>query len=157
MQKEIKEENNLVNANDKIIYDNVIKKYPWIVELNQKCILSPDSDGFLCGLFMSNVLNWSIVGFYDGKVLTLKKGEVSKNCIYLDMEIFRNYVKSLGHHMVLYNKRNKPNNWFNFLNCIQPNNIRGYDAKTKFNLKYPLGAIHLILGIVGHTKNIEIQ
>lgn len=67
----------------------------------------PDTDGFLCGLFMFNVLNWSVVGFYDGKVLTLKKGEVSKNCIYLDMEIFRSYVKSLGHHMVLYNKRNK--------------------------------------------------
>jgi len=147
----------LVDANEKIIYNNVIKKYHWIVEPNQKCILSPDSDGFLCGLFMSNVLNWNIVGFYDGKVLTLKKGEISKDCIYLDMEIFRDYVKSLGHHMVLYNKRNKPNSWFNFSNCIQPNNIRGYDAKTTFNLKYPLGAIHLILGIVGHKKNIEIK
>lgn len=32
-----------------------------------------------------------------------------------------------------------------------------YDAKTKFNLKYSLGAIHLILGLVGYTKNIEIK
>jgi len=57
---------------------------------------------------MSNILNWNIVGFYDGKVLTLKKGESVKDCIFLDMEIFRNYVKSLGHHMVLYNKRQIP-------------------------------------------------
>jgi hypothetical protein len=106
---------------------------------------------------MSNFLNWDIVGFYDGKVLALKKGEESKDCIYLDMEIFRNYVRSLGHHMVLYNKKNKPKSWFNFSNCIQPNNIRGYDGKTTFKLKYPLGAIHLILGIVGYKKNIEIK
>jgi len=143
--------------NEKINYKEIIKKYPWILKKNQKCILSPDSDGLLCGLFMSNALNWSIVGFYDGKVLILKKGESVKNCIFLDMEIFREYVKSLGHHMVLYNKRHKPENWFNFSNCIQPNNIRGYDGKTLFKLKYPLGAIHLILGIVGHNRKIEIK
>jgi len=150
-------EHALVDKNDKIIYDNVIKKHPWILIENQKCILSPDSDGFLCGLFMSNVLNWHIAGFYDGKVLTLKKGENIRDCIFLDMEIFRDYVKSLGHHMVLYNKRKKPENWINFSNCIQPNIIRGYDAKTKFNQKYPLGAIHLILGIVGHNRKISIK
>jgi len=150
-------EEQLVDENDRIIYDNVIKRYPWIIQENQKCILSPDSDGLLCGLFMSNVLNWNVVGFYDGKVLVLKKGERTTDCIYLDMEIFRSSVKSLGHHMVLYNKRNKPISWINFSNCIQPNNIRGYDAKTTFNLKYPLGAIHLILGIVGHNKDKEIE
>ena len=147
----------LVDSKDRIIYENIIKKYSWIIKENQKCILSPDSDGLLCGLFMSNVLNWDIVGFYDGKVLTIKKGESVKDCIFLDMEIFRNYVKSLGHHMVLYNKKKMPKNWTNFDNCIQPNNIRGYDAKTSFRLKYPLGAIHLILGIIGHRKKIEIR
>jgi len=106
---------------------------------------------------MSNVLNWSVVGFYDGKALILKEGENVKDCIFLDMEIFRHYVRSLGHHMVLYNKKNKPKSWFNFSNCIQPNNIRGYDAKTTFSSKYPLGAIHLILGIVGHVRKIEIK
>ena len=95
----------LVDNEGRIIYDNIIKKYPWIVKENQKCILSPDSDGLLCGLFMSNILGWEIVGFYDGKVLTLKKGESVKDCVFLDMEIFRNYVKSLGHHMVRYNNR----------------------------------------------------
>jgi len=82
---------------------------------------------------MSDVLNWSIVGFYDGGVLMLKKDEKVKDSVFLDMEIFRNYVRSLGHHMVLYNKRNKTANGFNFDNYIQPNNIRDYDAKTKFS------------------------
>lgn len=143
--------------NEKIDYKEIIKKYPWIIKENQKCILSPDSDGLLCGLFMSNILNWNIVGFYDGKILTLKNGESVKNCVFLDMEIFRKYVKSLGHHMVMYNKKNIPKNWINFDNCIQPNNIRGYDGKTSFKLKYPLGAIHLILGIIGNNRKIEIK
>ena len=147
----------LEGRDHKINYDDLVKKYPWIIKKNQKCILSPDSDGLLCGLFMSNALDWDIVGFYDGKVLTLKKGESVKDCIFLDMEIFRNYVKSLGHHMVLYNKRQTPKSWFNFDHCIQPNNIRGYDATKSFNLKYPFGAIHLILGIVGHKMKIEIK
>lgn len=147
----------LVDGNDKIIYENVIKKYPWIIEKNHKCILSPDSDGFLCGLFMSKYLNWNITGFYDGKVLFLKDGENVRDCIFMDMEIFRNYVRSLGHHMVLYNKKHKPKTWFNFDNCIQPNNMRGYDARGKFRYKYPLGAIHLILGIVGYSMKIDIE
>lgn len=153
----VEKDTSCVDENDKILYDGLIKKYPWIVKENQKCILSPDSDGLLCGLFMSHALNWRVVGFYDGKVLALKKGESVKDCIFLDMEIFREYVRSLGHHMVLYNKRNKPKNWLNFSNCIQPNNIRGYDGKTTFPLKYPLGAIHLVLGIVGYQKKVDIK
>lgn len=144
-------------TNEQINYKKIISDHPWIIQKNQKCIISPDSDGLLCGLFMSDILGWNIVGFYDGKILILKKGENIKNCIFLDMEIFRDYIRSLGHHMVLYNKKHKPKNWFNFSNCIQPNNMRDYDGKTTFNLKYPLGAIHLVLGIVGHSRKIEIK
>jgi len=150
-------ENDALVENEKINYKNLIKRYPWIVQENQKCIVSPDSDGLLCGLFMSYYFNWKIIGYYDGKILCIKKDESVKDAVFLDMDIFRNYVKSLGHHMVLYNKKHKPKNWFNFDNCIQPNNIRDYDVKTKFNLKYPLGAIHLILGIASQVKEIEIK
>jgi len=108
---------------------------------------------YLCQI----ILTGKIIGFYDGKVPCLKNGETVKDSVFLDVDIFRGYVKSLGHHMVLYNKKHKPKNWFNFDNCIQPNNIRDYDAKTKFSQKYPLGAIHLVLGIAGHIKKIEIK
>jgi len=60
---------------DRVIdYAEVIKKYPWLIQRSQDCILSPDSDGLLCGLFMSHYLNWKIRGFYDGKILLLEKG-----------------------------------------------------------------------------------
>ncbi|GHV34237.1 hypothetical protein FACS1894178_1330 [Bacteroidia bacterium] len=147
----------LVDDSGKIIYENIIKKYSWIVAENQKCILSPDSDGFLCGLLMTAMFNWKVAGYYDGKILALEKGENVKNCVFLDMEIFRNYVRSLGQHIVLWNKKNIPANWSNFDNCISPNNIRGYDGKNHFPKKYPLGSIHLLLGIVGGVKKIEIK
>jgi len=96
---------NLVDKNGQIIYSNIISQYPWIVSSNQKCILSPDCDGFLCGLLMSAIFNWEIVGYYDGKVMFLKENENIKDCIFLDMEIFRNYIRSLGQHMLLWNKK----------------------------------------------------
>lgn len=58
----------------KIDYRELLKKYPWVVKYKQNCILSPDSDGLLCGLLMSHYLNWRICGFYDGKVLVTAGG-----------------------------------------------------------------------------------
>ena len=147
----------LVDENGRIIYENIIKQYSWIVKKNQKCILSPDSDGLLCGLLMSAVFDWKIVGFYDGKVMSILKNEKIDDCIFLDMEIFREYVKSLGQHMLLWNKKEIPANWTNFKDCISPNNIRNYDGKNNFSKKYPLGTIHLLLGIVGNFQKIEIK
>jgi hypothetical protein len=141
---------------DAIDYAEVIKKFPWLVKQNENCILSPDSDGLLCGLFASHYLNWKIRGFYDGKVMVLENGFKAKDCIFLDMEIFRKEVRSVGQHMVLFNKKRIPQNWSNFDDCLSANNIRGYDAKQTFPQKYPLATIHLLLGVVGHVKKIDI-
>ncbi|ODS40380.1 MAG: hypothetical protein A7315_08750 [Candidatus Altiarchaeales archaeon WOR_SM1_79] len=155
------------DENEELDYGALIKTHPWIVKKNAKCILSPDSDGLLCGLFMSHYLNWEVAGFYDGKILILKDGLKANNCVFLDMEIYRENIRSLGHHIVLFNKKRVPENWNNFRNCIQPNNIRGYDAystvilnnkkRKNFSLKYPLASIHFLLGIVGSVKDIEIK
>ncbi len=64
----------LQGRNDQIDYPEVIKRYPWIVSRGQNCILSPDSDGLLCGLFMSHFLDWKIKGFYDTKILVKEMG-----------------------------------------------------------------------------------
>ena len=134
---------------EQINYEWVIKRYPWIIKRGQNCILSPDSDGLLCGLFMSTYLDWKIKGFYDGKVMLVDKNISTKDCIFLDMEIFRKEIRSVGHHMAQFNKNKKPSNWDNFNNCIQPNNFRNYDGYNDFRLKYPLATIHLLIGIVG--------
>ncbi|MBI4116833.1 hypothetical protein HY449_03760 [Candidatus Pacearchaeota archaeon] len=152
-----REEKDLENKDVTINYQNLIKKYSWIIEENQNVILSPDSDGFLCGLLMSHFFNWKIVGYYDGKILILRDKLKAKDCIFLDMEIFRKEIRSLGQHMLLFNKKDKPSNWNNLDNCIQANNLREYDAKNNFPLKYPFGSIHLLLGIIGSIKEIEVK
>ena len=146
----------LAGRNDKLDYSELEKKYPWVFEKNHYCVISPDSDGLLCGLFMSKYLNWKIVGFYDGKVMLLKKGIPIAECIFLDMEIFRQHIRSSGHHMLLFNKRRKPANWNNFENCIQPNLMRDYDGYADFRLKYPLATIHLLVAIIGSKIEVKI-
>lgn len=135
---------------DRIDYDNLIKDYPWIVEKNRYCVLSPDSDGLLCGLFMSKVLGWKVVGFYDDKVAVINKDYLREDVVFLDGEIYRKEIKSFGHHMVSLNKRNIHPSWENFDECIQPNNLRNYDGKNDFRLKYPLATIHMLVSIVAY-------
>lgn len=146
----------LSEQNDQINYEEIISAYPWIIEKNQDCILSPDSDGLLCGLFMSKYLGWNIKGFYDGKVMLLDKDVTANNCIFLDMDIFRKNIRSVGHHMVQFNKNKKPSNWDNFDNCIQLNNLRNYDGYKDFRLKYPLATIHFLIGIIGSRTKLSI-
>lgn len=146
----------LADGTEQIDYEKIIRNYTWIIQKGQNCILSPDSDGLLCGLFMSTYLDWRIKGFYDGKIMLLEKNISAKDCIFLDMEVFRKDIKSVGHHMVQFNKNKKPSSWDNFNNCIQPNNLRDYDGYNDFRLKYPLATIHLLIGIVGSKIKLTI-
>ncbi len=148
--------NQYYTFSDRMDYTELIKNYPWIIEKDANAIVSPDSDGFLCGLLMTNFLGWKIKGYYDGKILLLEKGIRAKDCIFLDMDIYRSDIKSIGHHMVMFNKLRIPSGWQNFKNCLQPNNIRNYDFYKDFTLKYPLATVHLLLGILGAVKKIDI-
>jgi len=147
----------LVNKNGMLDYGALVEKYPWIIQRNRDCILSPDSDGLLCGLLMSHYLGWKIRGFYDGKILLIENGYKESDCVFLDMEIFRKDVRSIGQHMVMYDKNQLPKNWGNFENCISANNLRNFDTKHDFRLKYPFGTVHLLLGIIGNKLKVNIS
>ncbi len=139
----------------RIDYAEIIKQYAWAIEKNRLCVLSPDSDGFICGLLVTNFLNWRVVGFYDGKVLITQSGVNINDCSFLDIEINRAGVGSIGNHLVEYN-RSIPINNFNFQGCIQPNILRKFDGKNAFQRKYPFGTIHLLLGILQYGEIIDI-
>ncbi|MEK7561166.1 MAG: hypothetical protein AAB539_04410 [Patescibacteria group bacterium] len=138
-------------------YRALLERCPWVVERDGDCILSPDSDGLLCGLLMSHYLGWKVRGFYDGKVLVVADNFRPQNCVFLDMEIFRPNIRSIGQHMVMYDKSDLPPNWRNFDNCIAANNLRNYDFKNDFKLKYPLGTVHMLLSVLGQGQAIPIQ
>ena len=146
----------IANQYGVIEYSAVIDKYPWLVARNQNCVLSPDSDGLLCGLFTSYYLGWKIRGFYDGKICLLEKGFKAKDCIFLDMEVYRKEVRSVGQHMVMFNRDRLPSNWRQFEKCAAINNIRNYDGYHLFRLKYPFGTFHFLIGILGTKEKIDI-
>lgn len=136
---------------------SIIKRYPWIKGENQKLIISPDSDGFLSSLLLTNYFNAEVVGYYDCKVMLCDKNVDPKECTFVDLDIFCRDIKSVGHHMVCYNKDKKPNNWFNYDNCIQLNNLRNFDSKHNFQQKYPFATIHFLLSLLETVKKIEIS
>lgn len=135
---------------DRIDYDNLLVTYPWINERDRYCVLSPDSDGLLCGLFMAKFRGWKTVGFYDDKIGIINNSYLKEDLIFLDGEIFRKAIKSVGHHMLKLNK-NKTVDFSGFDNCIQPNLLRNYDGKHNFQLKYPLATIHFLVSIIAYA------
>lgn len=142
------------SQNNTINYADLIAQHPWITTKDHYCVISPDSDGFLCGLLVTNFLNWEVAGFYDGKILISKSGVDFNKCIFLDVEINRQGVRSIGNHLVEFNRNLIINN-HNFDECIQPNILRGFDGKITFQRKYPFGTIHLLLGILQESKVVE--
>lgn len=136
--------------NDRADFDMILEEYPWINEREHYCVLSPDSDGLLCGLFMSRFRGWRVVGFYDDKIGVISKDHLKEDIIFLDGEIFRKNIKSVGHHMLKLNK-NRNVDLSGFEQCIQPNLLRNYDGKHDFRLKYPLATIHLLISILAYA------
>lgn len=139
-------------------FAELLSAHPWLTKPRVKCILSPDSDGLLSGLFMSHHFGWEVVGFYDTKVLVLRSDLTcrSDDVAFLDVEVFREGVQSMGHHMLALRSARVPPHWDTaFAKCVNPHLFRGYDAKS-FRLKYPLANIHLLLAIVGSQQHIEI-
>ena len=140
---------------DTLNYETVVKQFPWIMREGEHCVVSPDSDGFLSALFMSQHLDWKVKGFYDGKVLLIEKGIDPSSVVFLDVEIYRKGVRSVGQHMLLPNKNRLPPNWSNFENCISANNLRLFDAHRHFQNKYPFGTIHLLILILGSVMELR--
>ncbi len=141
---------------DRLDYNQLLLDHPWITQPGLSCVLSPDSDGMLCGLLMTNALGWNVAGFYDGKVLILRDGLKPKDCVFLDIEINRPDVRSVGHHLMVWSNRilpRVPN--FNLASCIQPNNLRGIDGRDSFQRKYPFGTIHLLVSILYESGVLE--
>ena len=136
--------------------EEIIKKNPWIIKDKQKLIISPDSDGFLSALLYLNYFDAEVVGFYDGKVMLVPPEINPKDCLFLDMDVYCKDIKSVGHHMVSFNKNKLPSNWNNYDNCIQINNLRNFDKTHDFQKKYPFATVHFLLCLLDHTKKIVL-
>jgi len=125
-------------------YQNVLEKYPWLIEPRQNVILSYDTDGWVTGVLLAEILDWKIVGYYDSERLILKNGVRTDDCVFIDVEIFRSAKKSFGHHLIIYDFNNLPNDFAaRTTNCFNPNFYRRFDKRSSYTRKYPLATFHL--------------
>jgi hypothetical protein len=146
----------VLSADDLFDPEVVIAQHPWLVEEGLSCVISPDADGQLCGLFLSNLLKWHVRGFYDGKALVVDHRVDPNECVFVDVEIFRRGVRSFGNHMLLFNANRKPDDWDNrFENCFAINNWRDHDRRV-FNRKYPFASIHFMLVVLAARHEIAL-
>ena len=111
----------------------------------------------LSALLYLNYFDAEVVGYYDGKVMLSKENVDPKDCLFLDMDVYNKNIKSIGHHMVCYNKNKLPNNWYNYDNCIQINNLRNFDKTKDFQRKYPFATIHFLLALLSNVKEIKLS
>ena len=148
--------NEVLSTTDLFDANAAVGSYPWIIEDNHDCVISPDCDGLLCGLFLSHFQGWHIRGFYDTKALVLDHCVDPKKCIYADVEIFRENVRSFGNHMVLFNANHKPPTFdAQFNSCFSINNWRGHDRRV-FRRKYPFASIHALLAVAATRHKITL-
>jgi hypothetical protein len=135
--------------------EKIKKVYPWAFIKNQNMVIGDDLDAIISSCFLHHYLGWEIKGFYVkyNKLFIEKELKNWEDCIFVDLDIAQNNIKSIGHHILQINSNDSLSN-IGHNNSLNPNILRGKTMET-FRTKYPLGTIHFLMWI--HQKNIPID
>lgn len=124
-------------------------KHAWLAPSRDalNLIIGDDLDAALSAvLFLSRHPHAKIIGVYS-KYQTVYYSAAcawqdALNAIWLDLDIYHAPCKSLGHHIVRLNARDKLEGLNNSLNL---NDLWGKALDKNFDEKYPLGTIHFLM------------
>ena len=124
-------------------------KHPWLAPNRDalNLIIGDDLDAALSAvLFLSRHPNAKIIGVYS-KYQTVYYSAACNwnetlNALWLDLDIYHAPCKSLGHHIVRLNARDKLDGLNTSLNL---NDLWGKALDKNFDEKYPLGTIHFLM------------
>ncbi len=137
----------------KLDWERLLTEQVWLQQTDLPMVVSPDFDGLLCALLMIHHRNWHLCGFYDGRKLTLTMPPTHiRTFVFLDMEIYRPSVRSVGNHLLQLNRRTALPN---FTHTVNPNLLRGITAH-EFDRKYPFATFHFLLVLLTHM-GVNIQ
>jgi len=111
-------------------------------------IIGNDLDALLSAALLKERYGWDVAAVYDYRQLWVDQRisdsviEKLKSGVYLavDLDIYRNAVPSIGHHILQLTGADRLEQHDQTLN---PNFIFGVDCR-KFRSKYPLGTIHFL-------------
>jgi hypothetical protein len=123
-------------------------------------IIGNDLDALLSACLLKSRFGWDIVGIYDYQSLwfdsNLSKEDLFSNLksqqyLAVDLDIYRNYLPSIGHHILsLHNEDILPQHE----NTINPNLINGVTHQN-FKQKYPLGTVHLLMWMLNEYPKLS--
>lgn len=145
-------------------YNQIKENFPWIIERNRLCVISPDLDGILTSILLSHFLDWQVVGMYSindlfllKKWLKKRRPEIaeklieSNNLVFVDHDIYRSDILSVGHHLLQWSRDTPIPNHTEKKSSLNPNLIRCI-TKKEFNRKYPYGTFHFLLACFSAWK-----
>ena len=134
----------ILNRND------IIKQYPWINERNQKFIISADYNGLICASFLSHVLNWELVGYYDLESLWICEEDVVnyEEIIWVDLNILPKLGRAIGGHIVSLDNQTPRG----FDTSCNPNLLMNLTS-SNFKNKFPFSTLIFLLWL--HNYQIK--
>lgn len=113
-------------------------------------IIGNDLDALLSACLLKSLFGWDIIGIYDYQTLWFdskySKDEFidnlkSENYLAVDLDIYRNYLSSIGHHILSIQKDDVlPQH----KNSINPNLMFNITHQN-FKQKYPMGTVHFLM------------
>ncbi len=124
-----------------------LARHSWLTVSGRPCVSSPDIDGLLCALMAGSVLNWECVGFYDGNQIALwanPRRVVWRETVFLDVEILRPDVRSLGNHLLTFDAEDAATLERSCPGLMNPNLWRGIHFQPDFGRKYPFGTLPIL-------------
>ena len=114
--------------------------------------VSPDLDGWMTGLVLTNLCCCTVVAVYNNRQLAFRKGANLFDVVYTDIDIADKRFISIGHHMPFYSKDYEPD-WYH-PQSIQLNKEAGIYMSGKspydFAFKYPCSTTLFLLWLLDH-------
>lgn len=131
--------------------DYVREKFPWAMQSGQKMVVGTDLDSILSSAFAHHYKGWELVGFYNlENVYTSVPIQDLRAAVWLDLDISRPNIKSIGHHILLLDDTPIPQH----ANSLNPNLLRNV-THSRFNCKYPLATFHFLCWLWGITPPVD--
>lgn len=131
----------------KLSFADYLERHSWLTNRGHLCIASPDIDGLLCALITGAILDWKWVGFHDGKKIvfwTDPQQNLWPNAVFLDFEVLRPDVRSVGNHLLTFDKSDAARLEKSCPGLMNPNLRRGIHFDTDFARKYPFGTLLIL-------------
>jgi hypothetical protein len=132
---------------------SIYKQHPWLRPGRQPLgvILGDDLDAALSGaLFLHLHPGARIVGVYSNYTTVHYDAacawEQALDAVWLDLDIYHPRCRSLGHHIVRLNGRDRLPGFAHSLNL---NDLWGKSLERHFDEKYPLGTVHFLMWLYG--------